>query len=210
MVGKSEISNCINYGNVTLGDEGGIYTGGIVGVASDTDEIRVYKCINEGKIKGIITTGGIVGMISIRGTIEKCSNIGEIISSKVGGGIVGHMNQKNGQSYSVIRECYNSGSVSGIQLVGGIVGYLCGESQQGTVEKCYNKGSVSASNGDVGSIIGKQIKYDSNAKLENLYYLNTVGLYAVNNQEQYNNETIKEVEDDLKTYEEFIEWINNK
>ena len=191
-------------------DGAGLYTGGICGNMNPTDSTKVYNCVNNGNITGVAITGGIVGILAINATTMNCSNDGRIESiQRVAGGIVGQMNQKNSQSYSVVQECYNSGEIAGTNGLGGIVGWLGGETEQGTVKKCYSKGSISNTAEESGAIVGKQIRYGVNVKYENLYYLNTIGLYAINNQEQYNTDNIKAVEDDIKTYSEFIKWINN-
>ena len=78
------------------------------------------------------------------------------------------------------------------------------------MENCYSKGAITATNSDNGAIIGKKVQDDGNAIFNNLYYLNTIGLYAINNNQTYESDTVKAVEDDIKTYEEFLEWIKTK
>ena len=210
-VGKSTISGCVNKGNINSGEKAGMCTGGICGSSGTEDAVTISNCKNEGTINGIVTTGGIVGLLSTKGTVEQCSNTGNInITGSGGAGIVGQTNQKNGQSNSIVRQCYNSGNISGTGWLGGIVAYFCGQSQQGTVENCYSKGAITATNSDNGAIIGKKVQDDGNAIFNNLYYLNTIGLYAINNNQTYESDTVKAVEDDIKTYEEFLEWIKTK
>ena len=210
-VGKSTISGCVNKGNINSGEKAGICTGEICGSSGTEDAVTISNCKNEGTINGIVTTGGIVGLLSTKGTVEQCSNTGNInITGSGGAGIVGQTNQKNGQSNSIVRQCYNSGNISGTGWLGGIVAYFCGQSQQGTVENCYSKGAITATNSDNGAIIGKKVQDDGNAIFNNLYYLNTIGLYAINNNQTYESDTVKAVEDDIKTYEEFLEWIKTK
>ena len=207
----SKISNCINKGNIISGEEAGIYIGGICGCMEADTEITISDCRNEGNINGIAVTGGIVGLLSTKGIVERCSNVGDIHSAQMAAaGIAGQTNQKSGQSNSIVRQCYNSGNITGGKWLGGIVAYFCGKSQQGTVENCYSKGTITATENDSGAIIGKKIQDDGNATFNNLYYLKTIGLYAVNNNATFESETVKAVEDDIKTYEEFIEWIKTK
>lgn len=104
----------------------------------------------------------------------------------------------------------SGGPVSGGSVLGGIVAFFCGQSQQGTVENCYSKGTITAPDNNGGAIIGKKIQADGNATFNNLYYLSTIGLYAVNNNQSYESDTVKAVDDDIKTYEEFLEWIKTK
>ena len=150
-------------------------------------------------------------MLSTKGIVERCSNVGDIFAiQQSAAGIAGQMNQKNGQSNSIVRLCYNSGNISGGPELGGIVAFFCGQSQQGTVENCYSKGTITTTDNDKGAIIGKKIQADGNATFNNLYYLNTIGLYAINNNQEYESDTVKAVDDDIKTYEEFLEWIKTK
>ena len=210
-IGTEEITECINYGELETTKNTGMYVGGICGGMGSTDQTRFFKCKNFGAITGYAMVGGIVGILSPKSIVEECGNFEKIeCLESYAGGISGQNTQKNGEATSQILKCYNSGAISGPKGLGGIVGWFCGETKQGSVEKCYSKGSIDTSAEESGAIIGKQTKYDGDAVLNNLYYLNTVGLFAINNQEQYNTETIKAVGDDLKTYEEFIEWINNK
>ena len=205
------MSNCINKGNIISGEKAGLYTGGICGGMGEDYTVTISDCKNEGTISGVCVTGGIVGLLSTKGIVERCSNVGDVVAIlSDAAGIVGQTNQKNKQSNSIVRQCYNSGNISGGQGLGGIVAFFCGESQQGTVENCYSKGKITATENNSGAIIGKKIQADGNATFNNLYYLNTIGLYAVNNNKEYESDTVKAVEDDIKTYEEFLEWIKTK
>ena len=207
----SSISNCINKGNVISGEEAGLYVGGICGSTGADYVVTISDCKNEGKVSGVAVTGGIIGLLSTKGIVERCSNVGDIFAiQQSAAGIAGQMNQKNGQSNSIVRLCYNSGNISGGPELGGIVAFFCGQSQQGTVENCYSKGTITTTDNDKGAIIGKKIQADGNATFNNLYYLNTIGLYAINNNQSYESDTVKAVENDIKTYEEFLEWIKTK
>ena len=212
----STISNCTNKGNIISGKEAGLYVGGICGSTGADYAVTISNCKNEGTINGVTGTAGIVGLLSTKGVVEQCSNTGNInVTESYGAGIAGQMNQKNGQSNSIVRLCYNSGNisggpVSGGSVLGGIVAFFCGQSQQGTVENCYSKGTITAPDNNGGAIIGKKIQADGNATFNNLYYLSTIGLYAVNNNQSYESDTVKAVDDDIKTYEEFLEWIKTK
>ena len=207
----SSISNCINKGNVISGEEAGLYVGGICGSTGADYVVTISDCKNEGKVSGVAVTGGIIGLLSTKGIVERCSNVGDIFAiQQSAAGIAGQMNQKNGQSNSIVRLCYNSGNISGGPELGGIVAFFCGQSQQGTVENCYSKGTITTTDNDKGAIIGKKIQADGNATFNNLYYLSTIGLYAVNNNQSYESDTVKAVDDDIKTYEEFLEWIKTK
>ena len=182
------------------------------GIFGNTNTIQNLTVKNS-YIEGNICIGGIAGVVR-GGKVENCHNMNTTVVLKEGGrsaaGIAGQMNQKNGQSNSIVRLCYNSGNISGGPVLGGIVAFFCGQSQQGTVENCYSKGTITAPENNGGAIIGKKNQADGNATFNNLYYLSTIGLYAVNNNQSYESDTVKAVDDDIKTYEEFLEWIKTK
>ena len=113
----STISNCTNKGNIISGKEAGLYVGGICGSTGADYAVTISNCKNEGTINGVAITAGIVGLLSTKGVVEQCSNTGNINVTESGGaGIAGQMNQKNGQSNSIVRQCYNSGDISGKRL----------------------------------------------------------------------------------------------
>ena len=77
-----------------------------------------------------------------------------------------------------------------------------------TITKCYSKGKVNGTTG-VGSIIGYQYNTTGVNILNNLYYLNTIGIGAINGIDDTNNYIMSTTEN-LSSYEKFIEWIENK
>ena len=131
-----------------------IYSGGIAGDIDSSSSIR--NCVNTCKIMAIATSvssntyvGGICG--EILGTVEKCSNKGEIVSKSsygkayaggIGGNLIG---------YAI--SCDNNGKISGetnassdtsegvSTYVGGISGYL---GTNGSIINCHNENNVMA------------------------------------------------------------------
>ena len=89
------------------------------------------------------------------------------------------------------------GLVKGTGQVGGIIGR---SEYTFVVTNCYNKGNVEGST-NVGAVIGQQLNGNNN--LSNLYYLNTIPVKAINNQD-YETQNIKGISEDYNSYQEFI------
>lgn len=121
----SVVDDCINEGNVTVGEE--TTTG------------------------GTMPAGGIVGITSNYSVIENCTNAGNVINYGNGansnaGGIVG---QIPANKQVVIRFCVNTGDVQAdVGYAAGIVTALYGGN---IIEYDYNSGSVRASDSSSGS-----------------------------------------------------------
>ena len=127
------------------------------------------------------------------------------------GGIVGGYVKEIPQNISL---CYNSGTVTAKGKVGGISGYLGAQEYAATETKCYNKGEIKCTEGTIcGEIIGK-MAYDST--VTKCFYLNKnksiFGVGAINEggdlEEQRKGAQPTNV--DLKSYDEFIKWIENQ
>lgn len=129
--------------------------GGIIG--QSLPNVIVRHCSNAIPIEGR-NLGGIVGACA-GGTIEYCSNTGNITGSKYVGGIGGTVNGNE----SVIRYCHNAGRIICTETgttaditAGGITGRI--SSGSGCyIESCYNTGKIEAtgsSNSNIGGIVG--------------------------------------------------------
>lgn len=141
--------------------------------------------------------------------MTRCYNLGEITCfQEQAGGIAGYINQASSTSYGKITYCYNAGDIYGTKIIGGILGGLGGKYGMTEVSHCYNKGKIQESQA-YSSIIAYRVSADGNSTLNNLYYLNTVNVPAIIGSDDEEN-NIMAVADDLKTYEEFVEWIKNK
>ena len=138
------ITNCVNTGKV----EGKNAVGGIIGYVQGK-ALKMNDCVNTGDIKSNDTaSGGLVGYwggqnaiaAARKATITNCKNIGNILSNKITGGLIGDSRG----AYITITECINEGSVTGGTKVAGLVGnagydkYLVTL----TVKKCINTGDV--------------------------------------------------------------------
>ena len=196
---SSAIINCHNINTVVKNNyTSSCFTGGIVGISYTT--INITNCTNSGNIISTLSSvGGIVGcpgMLLANNTIESCANYGTVNGIEFVGGIVGMINVG-----CTITNSYNSGEIVGNSYVGGIIG---ANAQAGVITNCYNKGMISG-NTKVGAIIGNQ-NGNVTSNISNLYYLNTLPIKAINNQD-YETQNIRGISEDFNSYEEFINWI---
>ena len=222
---NTDYIECINYGDISIEVEETefsklknwpAYVGGICGGDNINIEGKgiIRDCHNEGKIKGVYSVGGIIGSSYIGANIQNCSNIGNVEGYCFIGGIVGQFgNTENKLSYSNLSECYNSGDIIAKDLsdmeAGGIIGTIRNRGREDVITKCYSKGNIINAKEKCGAIIGYDENTEPKAKLSELYYLNSVGVGAMNNSDDETRK-LQAVEDDIKTYEEFLEWIKTK
>lgn len=106
LFGGVGVTQCINYGKITVYADNKCYSGGIIGY--DTERADISSCVNYGDIEGDSGTnncvvGGIIGVSQI-GVISNCFNTGNI----------------NGKGYRIrgssvyntqLEECYSLNSV---------------------------------------------------------------------------------------------------
>ena len=223
-LGKNKsITNCYNAGEITGTGE---RVGGIVGEATLSSTID--NCHNTGKVTGENNNvGGIAGLLF--GNITNSYNTGIITGAGQVGGITGQIGM---DCVANIKNCYNTGEISGNTSIGGIIGWTSVTGTSGRIENnynkglvkgtgkvggiilrseytfvvtnCYNKGNVEGST-NIGAIIGEQLNGNNN--LSNLYYLNTLPVKAINNQDYETPQNIKGISENFNSYEEFINWL---
>ena len=228
---SSTISSCYNTGNVS-GDN---YTGGVAGYAGPSSIIS--SCYNTGDVTGNATEnesniGGIAGITF--GTIDNCYNTASI-TGNVGavGGILGQIGVGTSGVSTDIKNCYNLGTISGNDFIGGIIGWTSETKALGTIENnynageikgkdsvggiigrnsykfvvknCYNKGTIEGKT-QVGTIIGNQTSSNV-TNLSRMYYLNTINLSAIGNAET--PETVRSIDNNFNSLEEFLNWLKN-
>lgn len=165
------LQNSINNGEVV---STGNYVGGIIGLSripsystyEGDSEIVIQKCINNSKVKGGHSAGGICGEQQKNGTIQLCINNGNVEAILNGqqaqsGGIAGYIGYTN----SKVLNCYNTGNISSesghfsASGSGGIVGRVTLENSQcsgsysiGEVTQGTNKGGVCGYTDGIGQI----------------------------------------------------------
>ena len=131
--GGFKISNCTNYGALTIeGETANTYLGGLLGTLSCGD---IYKCSNYGTLTHNLTTvatvniGGILAQAYVATdstvetplTVEGCENHGAICYNaaegttntglRVIGGLVGYGNAKNNLITYTVKDCVSAGTM---------------------------------------------------------------------------------------------------
>ena len=201
---KSQITDCYNIGTI-MGNE---LVAGIAGATVKSTQIT--DCYNTGEITGNEDVAGIAGLAT--NIVTKCYNTGTITGNIEVGGIVGDCFAGIPQNISL---CYNTGIVTGKENVGGISGYLGAQGYVGIETKCYNKGQIiyTGTEENHGEIAGHMA---NDAKITKSYYLandeNNYGVGTINaggNIEEQRKGAQK-TEVDLKTFEEFLSWIEQQ
>ena len=202
---STPITDCYNTGIITGNND---YVGGVVGAARASSQIT--NCYNTGAITGNEDVAGIVGLAA--NIVTKCHNTGTITGNIEVGGIVGDCFAGIPQNISL---CYNTGTVAGKENVGGISGYLGAQGYSGTETKCYNKGQIiyTGTEENYGEIIGNM---GNDATVTKSYYLvndeNNYGVGTINagGDIEEQRKGAQKTEVDLKTFEEFLSWIEQQ
>ncbi|MCL1984080.1 MAG: hypothetical protein FWG58_01620, partial [Methanomassiliicoccaceae archaeon] len=83
LLDHSGLTNCYNAGSVTVTS---VDAGGIAGVSSNGSSMT--NCFNIGDVKGNVSVGGVVGMIS-GDSITNCYNAGTVTGNSATGGVFG-------------------------------------------------------------------------------------------------------------------------
>ena len=112
------IRQCVNYGDITAGSEGGngMSAGGVAGTCYSLIE----ECANFGDVKAMTNgAGGVIGLLD-GGVIRNCLNTGKVSGPERLGGIIGDALGRgdNCELYN----CYNVGAIDGNSTLGGIMG----------------------------------------------------------------------------------------
>lgn len=145
------IRNCVNYGDVSVGDES---AGGIIGLISSASSFEIINCINHGNVTGGDGqyVGGLIGWIDASSKINvvACSNEG-IISGNVVGGFIGLLTGTFGEE-SIIKNCLNTGTLqidcSGVSAVdtmhsvGGFIGTIMDVESATRIISCFSKCNI--------------------------------------------------------------------
>ena len=159
MVSRAMVLNCVNHGNVFVGDD--VYSsdaGGIVGSAFSSS---VCGCVNYGNVEGKQNSGGIVGYFAYNTQsnradslllLRDCHNYGDLKVYSgynplwlTGGGVVGRMNA-NAPKKCFVVDCSNHGEVNVEgNCAAGIVGFYSPNSWKDLyVLNVYNTGNITS------------------------------------------------------------------
>lgn len=192
--GAAMIKQCENSGSIygynatAASTNGGVKVGGISGTGAN----MILESVNTGSVYGsgssYVRAGGIAG--NSTGTIENSYNLGSVRSTGntylYAGGITGY-------STGTIENSYNLGSVqltgNTSLYAGGLIGQYYPSSNAGALNvaviNSYNAGTVEAPTGSTSVYVGAVTGYDKYSTYPvyyyNAYYLDSLGLLAVNN-----------------------------
>ncbi|MFR9651877.1 MAG: fimbrillin family protein, partial [Rikenellaceae bacterium] len=157
MVGSlsdSVVDECSSAGTVTGNSGGSYYVGGLVGYASDSDDVDDTEVVNSSNAASVVDgtyTGGVLGGATdsdqynhFRGvTIYGCHNSGTITSASThtsyAGGVAGRFYD------SQMLACYNSGEINATGYAGGLIGCVhvnATTSRMSNFFGCYSVGSA--------------------------------------------------------------------
>lgn len=157
VVGVHQIGGIVGIGTVKNSRADGVASGsldagGVIGRAI----MPVTSCVNQGRVCGSITVGGVAGA----GAVNDSYNIGNVSGQNNVGGVVGSGSATN---------CHNISSVIGDSFVGGVAGAA------GSLKNVYNTGKVVGTGSGVGGVAGS-----ANDNIINSYNTGEVtGAFAV-------------------------------
>ena len=167
---KVIIENCTVSGNKVYNSNH--YTGGLVGYAPS--EIIVKKCRVDMEVegKGKYRVGGLIGW-AVLGGIEQSYAMGNVSSNGYCGGLVGTVNNADGESFAITESCYTTGTITTTgNQAGGIVGSKEGAGDL-SITNCYVSGDIIASGPQrYGGILANA--YAGTSTLENCYFAGTL------------------------------------
>lgn len=145
----------VKFGKVTMEVSGGECVGGAVGLMVNNATVSGVTVGQQGgsTITAVRGLGGIVGRMTISGTIENCTNYAAINGSGANvGGIVGAAYYTGMGSEMSINGCHNHGTVTCTAgATGGIVGLSAAK-----VAGCTNTAAVTGNGADVAGIVAEQ------------------------------------------------------
>ena len=195
------IESCINYADVTSNSLDRNRLAGIVGyVRSEGGVIAINNCRNEGKITGDVPdatgnnrpyVGAMAGRIELTAAssalqVTNCVNTGEIVSSYIGGGIVGLFTRGAAaiENVSNVENCINTAPVRGDGYAAGIAGCSdCGaptlaEGEDATPYLVQIVNNLNYGNVAIGSNSGGVISQAKNVYVANNVTFDTVACKA--------------------------------
>ena len=222
-IGPAVVSQCINYGEITLENVGTDTMSGrpYIGGISGHNLSIIEKCGNEARIENsgkgnYVYAAGIAGMSEEGGTVSQCYNSGDIYTtgepyptdastSCQAAGIV--CSNTGSNSEVTIENCYNIGTITNngakYESTSLNLGGICGHnSLMSRIRNCYNVGNLVSDKDEIraGGIAGAGA---TTSVIEDCYYLEgicDVGAYSVP------TATESRTEEQMKT-QEFVEEL---
>lgn len=152
----------LTLANVSVNVTDGECVGAVVGLMINGATVSGVT-VESGSVTAVRGNGGIVGRMTVSGTIENCNNHASITATSVTsgnvGGIVGaayYTGIYADESQAMhITNCTNTGTVTAACMgAGGIVGL-----SSAYVSGCTNSGTVKGNGASIGGIVGEQQNY---------------------------------------------------
>ncbi len=138
--------------NVVLVDidvSGNQQVGGLAGSSRGLISDSAVTGVIEGA-ESEIRTGGLAGLVTGGGEVERCFADGTVSGGEFVGGLVGH------QGSSIVRDSYSTAEVSGEDRVGGLTGTMSGSGEQ-EIYNSYAAGPVAGDEERVGALVGRSL-----------------------------------------------------
>ncbi len=143
----------LTLANVHITVDRGECVGGVVGLMVNGSTVSNIEMDVGSGITAVRGLGGIVGRMTISGTIKNCVNEASINGSGANvGGIVGAAYYTAVGSEMYITNCKNYGAVT---CTAGVVGGIAGLSAA-NVSGCLNEGTITGNGADVAGIVAEQ------------------------------------------------------
>lgn len=152
----------LTLANVSVNVTDGECVGAVAGLMINGATVSGVA-VESGSVTAVRGNGGIVGRMTVSGTIENCNNHASITATSVTsgnvGGIVGaayYTGIYADESQAMhITNCTNTGTVTAACMgAGGIVGL-----SSAYVSDCTNSGAVAGNGASIGGIVGEQQNY---------------------------------------------------
>lgn len=152
----------LTLANVSVNVTDGECVGAVVGLMINGATVSGVT-VESGSVTAVRGNGGLVGRMTVSGTIENCNNHASITATSVTsgnvGGIVGaayYTGIYADESQAMhITDCTNTGTVAAACMgAGGIVGL-----SSAYVSGCTNSGTVEGNGASIGGIVGEQQNY---------------------------------------------------
>lgn len=152
----------LTLANVSVNVTDGECVGAVAGLMINGATVSGVT-VESGSVTAVRGNGGIVGRMTVSGTIENCNNHASITATSVTsgnvGGIVGaayYTGIYADESQAMhITDCTNTGTVTAAFMgAGGIVGL-----SSAYVSGCTNSGAVAGNGASIGGIVGEQQNY---------------------------------------------------
>ena len=142
----------LSLSGVSINVTGGECVGGFIGLMVNNSTASGLT-MGTGTISAVRGLGGIVGRMTVSGTIENCVNNAAISGSGANvGGIVGAAYYTELNSAMTIKNCVNHGTVT---CTAGVTGGIAGLSAA-DVDGCENTADITGNGADVAGIVAEQ------------------------------------------------------